>query len=85
MNTTITVRHLDPGDKSWLKREARHLGISMEEFVRQMIHEKRERARQGATPSEVFKRYFGAEHGVELSLRDRYGYRPVELEHEDSI
>lgn len=85
MNTTITVRHLDPGDKSWLKREARHLGISMEEFVRQLIHEKRERARQGATPSEIFKRYFGPEHGVELSLRDRYGYRPVELEREDSI
>lgn len=85
MSTTVTVRHLDPGDKSWLKREARHLGISMEEFVRQMIHEKRERARQGATPSEVFKRYFGPEHGVELSLRARYGYRPVELEREDSI
>lgn len=84
MNTTITVRHLDPGDKSRLKREARHLGISMEEFVRQMIHEKRERARQGATPSEVFKRYFGPEYGVELSMRDRYGYRPVELEREGS-
>ena len=85
MNTTVTVRHLDPGDKSWLKREACHLGISMEEFVRQLIHEKRERARQEAMPSEVFKRYFGPEHGVELSLRDRYGYRPVELEREDSI
>lgn len=82
MSTTITVRHLDPGDKSWLKREARHLGISMEQLVRQVIHEKREGSQQYAAPSEVFKRYFGPEYGVELPLGDRYGYRPVELERE---
>lgn len=35
-----------------------------------------------AAPSEVFKRYFGPEYGVELPLGDRYGYRPVELERE---
>ena len=82
MSTTITARHLDPGDKSWLRREAQHLGISMKEFVRQLIHEKREGSRQYAAPSEVFKRYFGPEYGVELRLGDRYGYRPVELERE---
>ena len=30
-------------------------------------------------PSEVFKRYFGPEHGVELPPRNRYGYRPLDL------
>ena len=35
MSSTITVRE-DPGDKSWLKREAREVGVSMEEFVRRL-------------------------------------------------
>ena len=30
-------------------------------------------------PSEVFKRYFGPEHGVALPPRNRYGYRPLDL------
>ena len=30
-------------------------------------------------PSEVFKRYFGPEHGVALPPRSRYGYRPLDL------
>ncbi|MCY3822289.1 MAG: hypothetical protein OXG62_00270 [Nitrospinae bacterium] len=34
-------------------------------------------------PSEVFRRYFGPEHGVELPPRVRYGYRPLELDDED--
>ena len=79
MSTTITVRDIDPGDKSWLKREARHAGVSMEEFVRGLIREKRGKAERGAKPSEVFKRYFGPEHGVELPPPRRYGYRPVEF------
>ena len=32
-----------------------------------------------AKPSEVFRRYFGPEHGVELPPRVRYGYRPLDL------
>ncbi len=39
MGTSITVREIDPGDKSWLRREARQTGVSMEEFVRRLIHE----------------------------------------------
>ena len=39
MSSTITVRDIDPGDKSWLKREARHVGVSMEGFVRRLIRE----------------------------------------------
>ena len=79
MSSTITVRDIDPGDKSWLKREARHVGVSMEEFVRRLIREKRGKAERGAKPSEVFKRYFGPEHGVELPSPRRHGYRPVEF------
>lgn len=41
MNSSITVRDIDPRDKSWLKRAAREVGVSMEELVRRLIHEKR--------------------------------------------
>ncbi len=41
MSTSITVRGIDPGDKSRLRREARRIGVSMEELVRRLIHEKR--------------------------------------------
>ena len=34
MRTSLTVRDIDPADKSWLGREARNVGVSMEEFVR---------------------------------------------------
>ena len=77
MGSTIIVRDINPGDKSWIKREAAHRGLSMEEFVRRLIHEKREQSEDRAKPSEAFLRYFGPEHGVELPLSGRYGYRPV--------
>ena len=37
MTTTITVRGLDPQDKSWLRHEARTRGVSMEALVRLFI------------------------------------------------
>ncbi len=77
MNSAITVRDIDPDDKSWLKREARQCGVSMEEFVRRLIHEKREKTEGRGTPSEAFRRYFGPEHGVDLPVPEHYGYRPV--------
>ena len=79
MHSVITVRNIDPGDKFWIEREARHRGISMEEFVRRLIREKREKSERREPPSQVFRRYFGPEHGVELPLARRYGYRPVTL------
>jgi plasmid stability protein len=79
MSSTLTVRDIDPGDKSWLKREARQVGVSMEEFVRQMIHEKRLKTERRPQPSEVFGRYFGREHGVEMPPRALYRYGPVEF------
>ena len=79
MSAAITVRDMDPRDKSWLKREARRRGVSMEELVRRLIHEGRENTECRVKPSEAFKRYFGPEHGIELPPRVRYGYRSVKF------
>ncbi|WP_420632873.1 hypothetical protein [Candidatus Palauibacter sp.] len=49
----------------------------LKQFVRRLIREKRETAERRPRPSEVFERYFGPEHGVELPARARGGYRPV--------
>ena len=54
----------------------------MEEFVRRLIHENRVQDEGHTKPSRAFQRYFGPEHGVELPLSTRYGYRPVELDDE---
>ena len=51
MGSSITVRDIDPGDQSWLKCEARQVGVSMEEFVRRLIREKRAKAERWPTPS----------------------------------
>lgn len=83
MSTVITVRGIDPGDKSWLRREARDSGVSMEEFVRRLIRERREKTERRTKPSELFKRFFGPDHGIDLPPPDRYGYRPVEFGDED--
>lgn len=83
MGNTITVRDIDPGDKAWLRREARYTGISMEEFVRRLIREKREKTADETRPSQVFERYFGSEYGVELPEPSRHGYRPFVFEDED--
>ena len=82
MSSTITVRRIDPRDKSWLRREARKAGVSMEEFVRRLIRERRERVQRRRKPSEEFRRHFGPEHGIELPPRGRYGYRPVDFSDE---
>ena len=73
---SITVRDMDPGDKAWLKREAIRVGISMEEFVRRLIHEKRSKTQQRPKPSEAFARHFGVDHGVELPPPARQEHRP---------
>ena len=77
MGSSITVRDIDPGDKSWLKREARQVGVSMEEYVRLLIRERRTKTERRPRPSEAFARHFGLEHGVDLPASPRYGYRPV--------
>ena len=67
MGTSITVRDIAPGDKSWLRREARQTGVSMEELVRRLIHEKRTKTERRPKPSEAFARHFGEDQGVEAS------------------
>ena len=79
MSSTVTVRDIEPGDKAWLKREARRLGISMEELVRRLIRRGRQRARLREKPSEAFRKYFGPENGIDLPARQRFRYRPVEF------
>ena len=79
MSTTVTVRGIDPADNAWLKREARQVGVSVEEFVLRLIREKRAKAERNASPSEVFKRYFGAENGVKLPESGHFVYRKVEF------
>ena len=69
MGSSITVRDIDPRDKSWLQREARQVGVSMEEFVRRLIREQRTNTECRPKPSETFARHFGAEHGVDLPPR----------------
>lgn len=76
MNSSITVRGIDPRDKFWLEREAREVGVSMEELARRLIHEKRTNTENRPKPSEAFARHFGEEHGIELSPLPRCGSRP---------
>ena len=77
MRSTITVRNIDPGDKAWLARQARQVGVSMEEFVRRLIQEQRTRTARRPKPLEAFARHFGEDHGVELPGTARSVYRPV--------
>jgi len=77
MGFVLTVRDIDPVDKAWLLQEARQVGLSMEEYVRRLIHEEREKAGRRLKPSEAFRRHFGPEHGVELPPPVRYGHKPV--------
>ena len=81
MGSTITVRGLPSDDKSWLQREARQLGCSMEALVRRIIRERREQTQRSIVPSEAARRHFGPTHGVELHLHRGYGYRAVEFLH----
>lgn len=77
MGTSITVRDIDPADKSWLRREARQIGVSMEELVRRLIHEKRTKTERRLKPSEAFARHFGEDHGIELPPLINRGHKPL--------
>ncbi len=76
----ITVRDIEPSDKSWLKAEAKRQGVSMEELVRRAIREKRERLQSEEKPSEVILRLFGPKHGVKLPPRTKFRMRPANFE-----
>ena len=84
MSSTITVRDIDPGDKAWLQAEAKRVGLSMELYVRKMIEEKRANTQQQEKPSQVFKRYFGPENGVDLPELPKVGARPIDFSDGDA-
>ena len=77
MSSVITVRDLDPGDRAWLRHEARLAGLSVEEYVRRLIREKREEVERRYKPSEAFRRHFGATHGIELPPIRRCSHEAV--------
>ena len=77
MTTKITIRDIDPKDKAWLEDQARIAGVSVDEFVRRLIREKRAQYGRKLQPSKIFKQYFGKEHGVELSESVRFSYEPM--------
>ena len=77
LGASITVRDIDPGGKSWLRREARPAGVSMRELVRRLIHEKRTKIERRSKLSEAFARHFGEEHGGEIPPPIRCGYKPL--------
>lgn len=83
MSTSITVRDIDPADKSWLRREARQTGVSMEELVRRLIHEERTKTECRPKPSEAFARYFGEQHGIEHLPLAHFGYKPLSFHGKD--
>ena len=77
MRSFITIRDIDPKDKSWLEHEALQRGVSMEKLVCLLIHEQCEKSQNHTKLSAAFQRYFGPDHGVDLPLPKRYGYRPI--------
>ena len=77
--SSILVRSLKPEDKSWLRHEAKRQKISMEELMRRLVREKREKAEHRMLPSEAFRKYFGPENGIELPSRHKYGYSPTDF------
>ena len=83
MSNGITGRDIDPGNKSWLRREARQLGVSVEELVRRLIQEKRTMTERRLKPSEAFARHFGENHGIELPSPIRCGYQPLSFSPEE--
>lgn len=85
MSFTIVVRDIDPGDKSWLEREAGRTGMSIEEFVRCLVREKRAKTERSMKPSEAFARFFGPEHGADLPPPASYACRPVEFADEGGV
>lgn len=69
MRNSITVRDTDPGDKSWLQREAHQIGVLMEELVRRLIHEKRTETARGLKLPGAFARHWRRSAASNFRLR----------------
>lgn len=73
---SLSVRKIDEDVYERLKVRAEEHGVSMEEEVRRLIT-------QAVQPperlGELFRRYFGPDHGVDLELPSRELHEPVDL------
>ena len=83
MGASITVRDIDPADKSWPRRELQQIGISMEDLIRRLIHEIGAKTKRRPKPSDIFAWSFGEEHDVELPSSVRCGFEPVSFSDDD--
>lgn len=84
MSSTIVIRNVNPDDKFWIRREAKRRGLSMEEFVRRILHQARNNSDECLKPSTAFQRHFGVDNGIDLPLSKRYGYKPISLNDENA-
>ncbi len=80
----LTVRQIDPADKEWLQKEAARQQLSMEAMVRRLIREKRQQSLAETKPSDIVRRYFGPDRGVELGARERFGFKAPNLDDLDA-
>ena len=74
---SLSVRKLDDGVYEKLRVRAAQHGVSMEEEVRQIINQ------VVSVPekiSDVFRKHFGREHGIDLDLpKRRKPHQPMDL------
>jgi hypothetical protein len=76
----LTFRQIDPADKEWLQRKAVREGLSMKERVRRLAREKRQQCMAQTKLSEIVRRYFGPQGGVELGERARFAFKVPDLQ-----
>lgn len=69
----LTVRQIDRADKEWLQDEAARQQLSMEELVRRLIPEKRQQSTEQSRPSDIVRRHFGPNGGIDLGERRNCG------------
>ena len=72
----ISIRKLDKKAYEQLRRRAANHGLSMEEEVRQIIYT------AVASPekiSDVFQKYFGHAHGIDLYMDQRKPHEPMDF------
>lgn len=74
---SLSVRKIDKAVYERLRVRAALHGVSMEEEVRKIIVQAVSAPMQ---ISEVFKKHFGAQNGVELSIPERKPHHPLDFD-----
>lgn len=75
----LPVRQIDQVDKGWLQSEAERRHLSVEELVRRMIRDERQRSLRRRKPSEIVGRYLGPNASVDLGERARFDFEARDL------